>query len=112
MLVVKEGRPRAAVPSGLFVNVRSEVIEMRVNVKAFALSCGLLWGIGLFLLTWWFIVWDGATGEATLIGQMYRGYNISPLGSVIGLVWGLADGAFGGLVLALVYNRLAGREAR
>ena len=81
---------------------------MRLNVKAFALSCGLLWGVGLFLMTWWMILFDGPTGEVTFLGRLYRGYSISPLGSVIGLVWALVDGAFGGLVFAWLYNRLAG----
>lgn len=26
---------------------------MRMNVKAFALSVGLVWGFAIFLLTWW-----------------------------------------------------------
>jgi hypothetical protein len=26
---------------------------LRLNVKACALTGGLIWGIGLFLLTWW-----------------------------------------------------------
>jgi len=81
---------------------------MKLNVKAFALACGILWGLGLFGLTWWIIAFDGATGERTLIGQCYRGYTISPTGSLIGLVWGLADGLVGGAVLAWLYNRIAG----
>jgi len=28
--------------------------------------------LGLFSLTWWFIAFDGATGEPTLIGKLYR----------------------------------------
>ena len=55
---------------------------MRLKVKAFALSCGLIWGLGLFLLTWWIIAFDGVTGEITFVGRLYRGYSISPLGSV------------------------------
>ena len=51
---------------------------MKLNIKAFALACGILWGLGLFFLTWWLIALDGATGEITLIGRLYRGYNISP----------------------------------
>ncbi|MCD4676238.1 MAG: hypothetical protein K8S18_09635 [Desulfobacula sp.] len=58
---------------------------MKLNVKAFALTCALVWGIGLFLLTWWIIAFDGATGEITFIGRLYRGYSISPIGSIIGL---------------------------
>lgn len=68
---------------------------MKLNVKALALACGILWGLGLFFLTWWFIAFDGITHEATLIGRLYRGYNISPLGSLVGLVWGFADALVG-----------------
>jgi hypothetical protein len=80
---------------------------MKLNVKAFALACGLLWGVGLFLLTWWIIMFDGATGEPTLIGRLYRGYTISPLGSVIGLAWAFFDGLIGGAIFAWLYNVLA-----
>ncbi len=52
---------------------------MKLNIKAFALACGILWGLGLFFLTWWLIALDGATGEITWIGRLYRGYNISPI---------------------------------
>jgi len=84
---------------------------MKLNVKAFALTCGLVWGLGLFALTWWIIAFDGATGERTLIGQLYRGYNISPTGSVIGLIWALFDGAVGGWIFAWLYNFIAQRSA-
>jgi hypothetical protein len=84
---------------------------VKLNVKAFALACGLIWGVGLFLLTWWIIAFDGATRDVTFLGWVYRGYNISPLGSIIGLVWGLADGAIGGAIFAWLYNLIAGRIA-
>jgi hypothetical protein len=58
---------------------------MKLKVKAFALTCGIVWGLGLFLLTWWIIMFEGATGEPTLIGRLYRGYCISPMGSIVGL---------------------------
>lgn len=85
---------------------------MKLDIRAFALTCSLVWGFGLFFLTWWVILFDGATGEATLIGRLYRGYTISPMGSVIGLVWALADGFVGGLVFAWLYNRFAGRTSQ
>jgi hypothetical protein len=89
-----------------------EVSTMKLDVKAFALACGLIWGLGLFALTWWIMAFDGATGERTLIGQLYRGYTISPAGSFIGLVWGFFDGGVGGLVFAWLYNLLAERMGR
>ena len=85
---------------------------MKLNVKAFSLTCGIVCGLGLFLLTWWVIAFDGATGERTLIGQLYRGYSISPAGSVIGLVWAFFDGLGGGAIFALLYNLIAGRSPR
>jgi len=84
---------------------------MKLNVKAFALTCGLVWGIGILLITWWIIAFEGATKEVPFLGQIYRGFNISPLGSVIGCVWGLADGAIGGAIFAWLYNLIAGRSS-
>lgn len=82
---------------------------MKLNVKAFALTCGIVWGFGLFALTWWVMAFDGATHEVTLIGRLYRGYNISPIGSVYGLLYGFFDALAGGAIMAWLYNRIAGR---
>ncbi len=82
---------------------------MALNIRAFAITCGLIWGFGLFALTWWVIAFDGATGEPTLIGRLYRGYTISPGGSVIGLLWAFFDGLIGGAIFAWLYNLLAAR---
>ena len=72
----------------------------------------LLPGIpGLFALTWWIIAFDGATGERTLIGQLYRGYSISPAGSIIGLIWAFFDGLIGGAIFAWLYNVIANRSS-
>lgn len=82
---------------------------MRLNVKAFGLTCGVLCGLGLFVITWWIIAFEGVTGDLTFIGRLYRGYSISPAGSFIGLVWGLVDGLVGGVIFAWLYNMLADR---
>lgn len=73
---------------------------MRLNVKAFAIACALVWGLGVFILTWWVMAFEGATGQATVIGLVDRGYNISPTGSVIGLIWASVDGLVGGAIFA------------
>ena len=85
---------------------------MKLNVLAFGLACGLVWGLGVFCLPWWVMAFEGATGDLMVLGHIYRGFNISPLGSVIGLVWGLFDGFFGGLILAAIYNLLVGCRLR
>jgi hypothetical protein len=84
---------------------------MRLDIKAFALTCGVLWGLGLFFLTWWIIAFDGATGDSTFIGRIYRGYCISPVGSIIGLMWAFVDGLIGGTIFAWVYNFIVIRRS-
>jgi hypothetical protein len=82
---------------------------MKLNIRAFALTAALFWGFGLFFLTWWVIAFEGTSDRVTVIGHVYRGYSISPVGSVIGLVWAFVDGLIGGAVFAWLYNLLAAR---
>jgi hypothetical protein len=82
---------------------------MRLDVRAFALTSALVWGAGLFAFTWWVIAFDGASGDPTLVGRLYRGYRLSPAGSVIGLLWALPDGLLFGALFAWLYNSIAGR---
>ncbi|MBT8490794.1 MAG: bacteriophage holin [Deltaproteobacteria bacterium] len=84
---------------------------MKLDIKAFALTCGVLWGLGLFFLTWWIIAFDGATGDISFIGRIYRGYCISPLGSIIGLMWAFVDGLIGGAIFAWIYNIIVIRRS-
>ncbi len=80
---------------------------MRLNIKAVALACGLTWGLAVFLFTWWYILFEGASRKDALLGKLYRGYRITPRGSGIGLVWGFLDGCIGGALFAWMYNEMA-----
>jgi len=79
---------------------------MKLNVKAFALACGLLWGFGIFFLTWWLIILEGNTPAPCFLNRMYPRYTMTPVGSVVGAVWGFIDAGIGGLVFAWLYNCL------
>jgi hypothetical protein len=82
---------------------------MKFNNKAFGLTCGLLWGLGVFFLTWWVILFEGTTHDLLVIGHIYRGYNVSPMGSLIGMLYGFVDGGIGGLVFSWLYNVISTR---
>lgn len=82
---------------------------MQLNTKAFTLACGLLWGLCVFLLTWWLIFFGGKTEIMEWLGDFYFGYAVTPTGSLIGLGWGLVDGALAGLIFSAVYNLFARR---
>jgi hypothetical protein len=77
---------------------------MKINTKALGLTCGLVWGLGVFGLTWWVIFFEGPTHDLMVLGHLYRGYDVSPLGSVIGMAYGLVDGGLGGVIFAWLYN--------
>ena len=79
---------------------------MKLNVKAFAVTCALIWGLGLFFITWWIILIDGPSDNITFIGRIYRGYSLTPAGSLIGFAWALVDGAIGGAIFSWLYNRM------
>ena len=84
---------------------------MKLNVKAFALASGLVWGFGIFFATWWLILVHGAGAHRTFLGWFYLGYHVSPLGSVIGLIWGFFDALVCGAIFAWLYNRFCGKAA-
>ena len=89
---------------------------MKLNVESFALTCAVLWGLGLFCLTWWIILFDGPADVAAegysvpFLGRIYRGYSITAGGSFIGLAWAFFDGLIGGALFAWLYNLMAGRR--
>jgi len=80
---------------------------MKLNVKAFALACGILWGLGLFIMTWWIILLDGPTNSVNFLGSIYRGYKLNAVGSLIGFAWAFVDGIIAGAILAALYNLFA-----
>ena len=82
---------------------------MKLNVKALALSGAILWGAVILLITWWILLWDGSSTGPTFLAKVYRGYSITFLGGLIGMLWGIMDGAIGGALLAWLYNRLSAK---
>lgn len=79
---------------------------MKLNVKAFALAGGILWSASIFILTWLGIWGYGSMDAATIAKSYYVGYSVTPLGSVIGAVYGFFDAGIGCLIFALLYNKL------
>lgn len=78
---------------------------MKLNVKALALAGGVLWAFCVFVLTWMKILGYGATLD--VIKDYYIGYTVSPIGSVIGAVYGFFDFGIACLLFGLLYNLFA-----
>ncbi len=84
----------------------------RFNIRAFAITTGLVWGLGLFAITWWIIAFDGSSTEPTFIGKIYRGYEVTAMGSLIGLAWAFVDGLIGGAIFAWLYNFVGAKSGK
>ena len=75
-----------------------------LSIRSVALNLGIVGGVSMFLLAWWLIIIGNAEGPTTLLERMYIGYSFTPLGSVIGAIWGFVDFGIGGAIFAWLYN--------
>ena len=75
-----------------------------LSIRSVALTLGIMGGASMFLLAWWLIIIGNAEGPTTLLERMYVGYSFTPLGSIIGAIWGFVDFGIGGAIFAWLYN--------
>ena len=83
---------------------------MKLDVKAMALTFGLLWGGAMLLVGVAHVISD-SYGQVFLVmmASVYPGYHAagSVGDAIVGALYGLVDGGIGGAVLAWLYNRLS-----
>ena len=77
-----------------------------MSIRSIALTAGIFGAGSMFLLSWWLILNGNAEGPTTLLERMYIGYSFTPLGSVIGALWGFVDFAIGGAIVAWLYQKI------
>lgn len=76
------------------------------------LAGGLIWGISLFIITWVSIYTGYAALFLGIVADIYPGYNISPIGSFIGLGYGFVDAFIFFWLLAGLHNLFGGCRAK
>ena len=77
-----------------------------MSVRSICLTAGIFGASAMFVLAWWLIIIGNADGPTTLLERVYIGYSFTPLGSVIGAVWGFIDFAIAGAIFAWLYNKI------
>ena len=77
-----------------------------MSIRAFALTAGIFGAATLFFIPWWLILTGNADGPTTLLERIYIGYSFTPMGSVIGAMWGFVDFGVGGAIAAWLYNKI------
>ena len=79
---------------------------MALNNKNFGLAGGILWGGSMLVLTLVSLATGYGSAFLSSISNLYPGYSISLLGSVVGLVYGFVDVFVGLYLFAWLYNWL------
>ena len=83
---------------------------MKLNVTAFALAAGLLWGGAVLVVALANLAWPGY-GRAflELAASLYPGYHpgTGAGSAIVAALYGLVDGGIGGAVFAWLYNLIA-----
>ena len=60
-----------------------------MSVRALGLTAAIFGSFTMFFLAWWMILTGNAEGPTTLFERIYLGYSFTPVGSVIGALWGI-----------------------
>ncbi len=75
-----------------------------MSVRALGLTAAIFGSFTMFFLAWWMILTGNAEGPTTLFERIYLGYSFTPVGSVIGALWGFIDFGIAGAIFAWLYN--------
>jgi len=76
---------------------------MNLRKSALGLSLGVVWGLAVFAVTL-LATMRGIGHTLQLLGVYYLGYTVSYPGSVVGLVWGFANGFVVGVLITWFYD--------
>jgi hypothetical protein len=88
---------------------------MRLNVKAVAITLGLVWGGAMFfvLTANWLTGGAGGYAEAfiNVMASVYPGLSSGAgvTSVIVGTLYGALDGAIGGAIVAWLYNKVLDR---
>ncbi len=82
---------------------------MKLSIKKFALSCSILWGLAILMVSAANLIWpDYGVIFLTVVASIYPGYEamqgISSI--IIGTLYGIVDAGIGGAIFAWLYNLL------
>ncbi len=81
---------------------------MKLDIKALALTLGIVWGLAIFLFTIGIVI-TGAHHGSFLSGLdgSFFGYSLSWIGAFIGFIYGFVEGLIFGALLGFFYNKFA-----
>jgi hypothetical protein len=81
---------------------------LRLNATLTGLVTGLVCGLGIFTATNWLVIKGGEVvgPHLQLLSQFFYGYQVTFLGSLIGLLYAFVAGFLIGYLFAFIYNKI------
>ena len=76
----------------------------KISPLAFGLSFGILWAVGLVIISILALYSGFAMSMVNLFTTLYLGYELTLLGVIIGALWAFVDAFIGGFLVAYLYN--------
>ncbi len=89
-------------------------VVAKIQGGVLAVVCGLMGGLGLFIMTVWLLLEGGPKvgSHLQLLSNYFIGYSVTWSGSVIGLLYGALTGGVLGWTIGFIYNKIVGIRAR
>jgi hypothetical protein len=77
-----------------------------IHAGVLAVTCAVVGGLGLFILTAWLVIKGGPQVglHLRLLGHYFPGYSVTWPGSIVGLLYGAVLGAVIGWAIGRIYN--------
>tara|TARA_R110000782_G_scaffold13730_25_gene40377 strand:- start:2017 stop:2271 length:255 start_codon:yes stop_codon:yes gene_type:complete len=82
---------------------------MKLSIKKFALTCSILWGLAILIVSTANLIWPAYGGVfLTIVASIYLGYEAMQGASsiIVGTLYAIVDAGIGGAVFAYIYNSL------
>ncbi len=84
----------------------------RLNATILGIVFGLVFGLGLFIITIWLVIKGGPVvgPNLALLGEFFIGYDVTLIGSLVGFLYGFITGFIIGFAIASIYNWILNRK--
>jgi len=76
----------------------------KLSPLAMGLSIGIIWSLSFVSFCILNIYFGYGAGVISALSALYIGFDLTPVGVLIGMVWAFLDAFLGGLILAFIYN--------
>lgn len=79
---------------------------MKLDIKKLSLAVGITWALFVVSIGWTAALLGWGDQIVTTMASLYKGFDATFLGGLIGGIWGLVDGLLFGALTAYFYNMI------